>query len=73
MALTKTGLIDFDINFFMQGTFDLSTLDPVYTDGVIFRVAIIPADFAATLNLSDMNQVMDVLQIETVLKVNRKM
>ena len=59
-----------DINFFMDGTLDLSTLDPIYTDGVIFRVAIIPADFAATLNLSDMNQVMDALQVETVARVN---
>ena len=62
----------FDINFFMDGTFDISTLDPIYTDGLIFRVAIIPADFAANLNLSDMNQVMDALQIETVLKVHKK-
>jgi hypothetical protein len=60
----------FDINFFMDGTLDLTTLDPIYTDGLIFRVAIIPADFAASLNLSDMNQVMDALQIDTVTRVN---
>jgi hypothetical protein len=60
----------FDINFFMDGTFDLSTLDPIFTDGVIFRVAIIPADFAETLDLSDLNQVMDALQVERVTKVH---
>jgi len=49
---------------------DRATLDPIFTDGLIFRVAIIPADFAASLNLADMNLVMDALQIETVARVH---
>jgi len=60
----------FDIKFFMDGTVDRATLDPIFTDGLIFRVAIIPADFAASLNLADMNLVMDALQIETVARVH---
>ena len=60
----------FDINFFIDGTVDLATLDPIYTDGLIFRVGIIPADFAVNLDLTDMNQVMAALQIETVARVH---
>lgn len=59
----------FDINFFMDGTVDLGTLDAIYTDAIVFRVAIIPADFAETLDLTNMKQVMDALKIETVAKV----
>jgi hypothetical protein len=63
----------FDINFFLDGTVDPTGLDPIYTDGLIFRVAIIPADFAETLDLTDMNLLMDALQIEAVTKVRQEM
>ena len=58
-----------DINFFMDGTADLSALDPIYTDDVTMRVAIIPADYAKNIDLTNMEQVMSALQIENVHKI----
>lgn len=60
----------FDINFFLDGTVDPSGLDPIYTDGVIFRVAVIPADFAKNMDLTHIEQVMNTLKIEQVQKIN---
>lgn len=59
-----------DIRFFLDGTIDLGSLDPVFTDGVIFRVAIIPADFAATIDVNKFEDVMDALKVEQVNRVN---
>ncbi|MFD0863225.1 hypothetical protein ACFQ1M_13510 [Sungkyunkwania multivorans] len=53
-----------DINFFIDGTIDPSTLDPIYTDDVIFRVAIIPAEFARSLDLSNFQSIMNELKIQ---------
>lgn len=60
----------FDIRFFLDGTVDLGSLDPVFTDGVIFRVAIIPADFAATIDINKFEDVMSALKVEQVKRVN---
>ena len=60
----------FDIRFFLDGTIDLGTLDPVFTDGVIFRVAIIPADFAATLDVNKFDDVMSALKVDQVKRIN---
>ena len=60
----------FDIRFFLDGTIDLGTLDPVFTDGVIFRVAIIPADFAAALDVNKFEDVMSALKVEKVKRIN---
>jgi len=60
----------FDIRFFLDGTIDLGTLDPVFTDGVIFRVAIIPADFAATIDVNKFEDVMSALKVENVKRIN---
>jgi hypothetical protein len=60
----------FDIRFFLDGTIDLGTLDPVFTDGVIFRVAIIPADFAAALDVNKFEDVMSALKVENVKRIN---
>ena len=60
----------FDIRFFLDGTIDLGTLDPVFTDGVIFRVAIIPADFARDLDVNKFEDVMSAMKIEQVKRIN---
>ena len=60
----------FDIRFFLDGTIDLGNLDPVFTDGVIFRIAIIPADFAQTLDVNKFEDVMSALKVEQVKRIN---
>ena len=60
---------DANIRFFMDGTVDFETLDPLYTDGVIFRVAIIPANLATKINTLDINEVMGALKVEKVERV----
>jgi hypothetical protein len=52
-----------DINIFLDANFSLNTLGSDYTDNKIFRIAIIPAEYANS-NLS-MNELMNKLQIET--------
>jgi len=58
-----------DINFFIDGTVDPGTLDPIYTQDITMRVAIIPAEFAKTLDLKNMDEVMNALQLESVEKL----
>jgi hypothetical protein len=60
----------FDIRFFLDGTIDFGSLDPEYTDGIIFRVAIIPADFAAALDVNKFEDVMSALKVEKVKRIN---
>ena len=60
----------FDIRFFLDGTINLDNLGPGFTDGVIFRVAIIPADFASTLDVNKFEDVMRALKVEEVKRVN---
>lgn len=51
-----------DVNIFLDGNFNLNTLGPNYTDNQIFRIAIIPAEYANS-NLS-MDELMNNFQIE---------
>lgn len=37
----------FDIEFFMEGDFDLSTLNPDFLNNQVFRIALVPADLLA--------------------------
>ena len=60
----------FDIRFFLDGTIDLGSLDPFYTDGVVFRIAIIPADFASTLDINKFEDVMSALKVDQVKRIN---
>ena len=52
-----------DVNIFLDANFNLNTLGSGYTDNQIFRIAILPAEYANT-NLS-MAELMNNLQIET--------
>ena len=58
-----------DVRFFLDGTIDLSTLDALFTDNVLFRVAVIPADFAAEIDTSNFNEVMKAMKIDNVERV----
>jgi hypothetical protein len=47
-----------DVSLFLDGNFDLNTLNADFTDGLIFRVAVIPAGYAGTVDLTNYNEVM---------------
>ncbi len=56
----------FDVNFFLDGTKDFASLDALFTNGVVFRVAVIPAAFAETLDLTNIQDVMSAMEIDNV-------
>ena len=56
----------FDISFFLDGTIDLNTLGPLYTDNIVFRVAIIPADLYSTIDANNLFEVMGAMEIDNV-------
>jgi len=60
----------YDVNFFMDGTVDFEGLDPYYTDGIIFRIAIIPADYAKSIDVNKIETVMTALKVEDVKRIN---
>jgi len=45
-------------------------LDPDDTDNLIYRIAVIPADFAKDIDVKKMSKVMAVLKIKDVKRVN---
>lgn len=59
-----------DIVFFLDGTVNLNTLDPQYTNDIVFRIAIIPAEFAKTFDINNYNEVVRNLQLENIVKLN---
>ena len=58
-----------DVRFFLDGTIEFNTLEPKYTDNITFRVAVIPADFAASIDVSNINEVMDAIQLKSVKRI----
>ena len=60
----------FDVRFFLDGTIDLNSLDPLYTDNIIFRVAVIPAAFAESINTLNLDEVMGAMNVENVERVH---
>ncbi|MCA0933330.1 collagen-like protein [Lutimonas saemankumensis] len=60
----------FDVRLFLDGTADFGRLDPIDTDNLIFRIAVIPADYAKELDLKKMENVLKGLDIEEVKRVN---
>ncbi len=56
----------FDVSIFLETDFDPALLAPGDTDNQIFRIAILPADFAqgSKLNYSDINAVMSTLNVK---------
>lgn len=58
-----------DVRFFLDGTINLNSLGALYTDNILFRVAVIPADFAASIDVSNINEVMDAIQLKSVKRI----
>ncbi len=58
-----------DVHFFLDGTINLTTLDALFTDEIVFRVAVIPADFAANINTANINEVMSALKVDSVERI----
>jgi len=54
-----------DVRFFLDGTTDLNTLDTVWTQNQVFRVAVVPADNVGRIDYSDINTVMELYDIES--------
>lgn len=59
-----------DIVFFLDGTVNLYTLDPEFTNDIVFRIAIIPADFAKTFDINNYNEVIRNLATDNIVKLN---
>ena len=54
-----------DVRFFLEGDTNFSTLDPVWTNNQIFRVVVIPADNVGRVDYSDINNVIELLDIKS--------
>ncbi len=59
-----------DIVFFLDGTVNLNTLDPDFTNDIVFRVAIIPADFAKDINVNNYDEVTQNIEVHDIVKLN---
>ena len=61
-----------DVSVFLESDFDLGTLTPEYTDNQVFRIAIVPAEFAqsAKMDTSNIEAVMSSLNIREI-DINR--
>ena len=55
-----------DVRFFLDGTIDFETLDPLFTDDIIYRVAVIPAAFAEKIDVLNIDEVMNAMKIENI-------
>lgn len=55
----------FDVSIFLDGTIDLSTLDDDYTEDLVFRVVVLPAEFASTINTSNMDAVLRAMDVQS--------
>ena len=54
-----------DVRFFLEGDTNFSTLDPVWTNNQIFRVVVVPADNVGRVDYSDINNVIELLDIKS--------
>ena len=54
-----------DVRFFLDGTTDFTTLDDVWTQGQVFRVVVVPADNIDGVDVSDINAVLSLNNIQS--------
>jgi hypothetical protein len=59
-----------DILFFLDGTVDLNDLPSELTDNIVFRIAILPADMAENVDVSNLDSVMSALQNKEIMQLN---
>ena len=62
----------FNVNIFLSANFSLNTLPSSWTQGQTFRIVIIPANFATTINKNNIDSVMSALNVNKteILKIN---
>ena len=53
----------FNVNIFLSANFSLNTLPSSWTQGQTFRIVIIPANFATTINKNNIDSVMSALNV----------
>ena len=61
----------FDVRLFLDGSVDFGRLDPIDTDDLIYRIVIIPADFANTINVNELSEVMNALEFNDVIRIDQ--
>lgn len=54
-----------DVSFFLEGTTDLENLGNAWTQNQVFRVVVVPADNVDSLNIDDLNEVMQATSLES--------
>ncbi len=59
-----------DVSFFLDGTVDLDYLDPSFTQNIIFRVAVLPANQVQGLNLNNMENVLNAIGNKEIIKLH---
>ena len=59
-----------DIVFFLDGTVSIADLNPELTQDIIFRVAIIPADAAKSMDTNNLKEVMNALHNKEIITLN---
>lgn len=57
-----------DIRFFIDGTVDPTFLLPEFTQSLIFRIAVIPADMTQSVDVNNYNEVMNAIKDHEILK-----
>lgn len=55
-----------DVRFFLDGTTNFNTLDDVWTQDQVFRVVVVPADNVDGIDVSDINAVMNLIDIQSI-------
>lgn len=60
-----------DVRFFLDGTVNLTTLDPVWTQNQVFRVVVVPADNLGRQSSMSLEAVMELYNITHFEKRNR--
>lgn len=59
-----------DVSFFLDGTTNLDFLDSGFTQDIIFRVAVLPADQVQGLDLNNMDNVLNSLENNEIIKLH---
>lgn len=59
-----------DILFFLDGTVNFNNLPDQFTQNVIFRVAILPAEMAESVDLNSLESVMSAVQNKEIMQLN---
>ena len=53
-----------DVRFFLEGSTDFSTLDPLWTQNQVFRVVVVPADNVDNVDVNSLDAVTEAYQID---------